>query len=414
MLDAYTESPTASSMSDSDKFKEGYVKKKDKGKQKNRTAKKSETEEEHEEEVADCWDAEGDGGEVIESWDQMEVEDQPVPLKVKQTLRKEEKKRKKEEQKKANQPNEKENESAESESSKLEEKESSKEPIEEVTQAVEKMTVNDGGGKKPAREYTEEEKAAIKADREAKKAAKANKKAGVKDDKASEPSQTAASTEQSSGAEGKTKEQLKAERKAAFELQQKMKAEAAGGAESSGQAEKSKAELKAERRAKQEAQRAAKEAGQKKVPEQNQANNNKESTKESKVKVPDEIKADDKKTEKKMNKTLKEHSLAPRPKAQRQIGLFSHLYQYDKEVSVTKQLPVVGSPVHPAIVQLGLQHAEAEVVGSSGRCTSLLLALKTLLLDSLQQLASSSDINKDVDNLLKPNLTFLRQVSTNH
>ena len=151
------------------------------------------------------------------------------------------------------------------------------------------------------------------------------------------------------------------------------------------------------------------EAAQKKTQEQKQSNN-KDSSKESKVKDPDEVKADEKKAEKKVNKTLKEHSLAPRPKAQRQIGLFSHLYQYDKEVSVTRNLPVVGSPVHPAIVQLGLQHAEGEVVGSSGRCTSLLLALKTLLLDSLTLLSSSSDINKDVDNLLKPNLTFLRQV----
>ena len=47
LLDAYTESQTTSAMSDSDKFKEGYVKKKDKGKQK-RTSKKSETEEETE------------------------------------------------------------------------------------------------------------------------------------------------------------------------------------------------------------------------------------------------------------------------------------------------------------------------------------------------------------------------------
>ena len=65
---------------------------------------------------------------------------------------------------------------------------------------------------------------------------------------------------------------------------------------------------------------------------------------------------------------------------------------------------------------LHLQHAEGEVVGSSGRCISLLLAIKTLLNDSLQQLASAEDINKEVDSLLKPNLTFLKQVlcKTNH
>ena len=49
-------------------------------------------------------------------------------------------------------------------------------------------------------------------------------------------------------------------------------------------------------------------------------------------------------------------------------------------------------------------------MGSSGRCISLLLALKALLLDSLQQLSTSADLNKELDNLLKPNITFLKQV----
>ena len=84
LLDAYTESQPTSAMSDSDKFKEGYVKKKDKGKQK-RTSKKSETEEEHEQEVKEeevdlkeSWEEE----EVIESWETLEVEEMPVPQKV--------------------------------------------------------------------------------------------------------------------------------------------------------------------------------------------------------------------------------------------------------------------------------------------------------------------------------------------
>merc|ERR1711878_125678 len=101
-MGAYTEGSSTSTMSDSDKFKEGYVKKKDKVKK--RTNKKSETEEvlevkeDEEAEVQDSWDAEE---EVIDSWDQMEVAEMPVPQKVKQAMRKEEKKRKKEEQKKA-------------------------------------------------------------------------------------------------------------------------------------------------------------------------------------------------------------------------------------------------------------------------------------------------------------------------
>ena len=426
LLDAYTESPTASSMSDSDKFKEGYVKKKDKGKQKNRTAKKSETEEELEDDVAESWDAEE--SEVVDSWDQIDVEEQPVPQKVKATLRREEKKKKKEEKKASSQPpgDNVDNATSVAPSEPEPRMEVVEEPFvqkvaykvgavnqeSDVVNEMEKLKVNDGGGKKPAREYSEEEKAAIKAEREAKKAAKASKKvAGNKEDnKTSQP----ASAGQGEGAAegGKTKEQLKAERKAAFELQQKMKAESAAGAGEAG-AEKSKAELKAERRAKQEAQRAAKEAAQNKNQEQ-KPGNNKDSTvggKESKVKVPDEIKADDKKTEKKLSKTLKDPKLGARTKVQRQIGLFSHLHQYERELSVTRDVRVVGGGVHPSIVQVGLQHGEGEVVGSSGRCVSLLLALKTLLLDSLQQLSESSDINKELDNLLKCNINFLRQVA---
>ena len=45
----------------------------------------------------EAWDA--DEG-VIDSWDQLEVPDQPVPQKVKQEMRREEKKKRKEQEKK--------------------------------------------------------------------------------------------------------------------------------------------------------------------------------------------------------------------------------------------------------------------------------------------------------------------------
>ena len=91
LLDAYTEVPgTKEGMSDSDKFKEGY-KKKGKGKVKNPPPKKVEEAAEEVEEVEDdgvgeSWD---DG--VVESWDQIDVEEMPVPVKVKKEMRKEEK-----------------------------------------------------------------------------------------------------------------------------------------------------------------------------------------------------------------------------------------------------------------------------------------------------------------------------------
>ena len=415
LLDAYTETVTSSSMSESEKFREGYVKKKDKVKK--RTAKKSETESEDikdtedGEEVVEAWDAE-EGG-VVDSWDQIEVADQPVPQKVKQANRKEEKKRKKEEQKKASVPEEaspeKDENEAASEPSAVTDQ-TSDDKVDKVTEQMETLAVKDppeaatSGGKQPSKEFTEEEKAAIKAEREAKKAAKANKKGAGKNIKSDSSEQTAPAPAGEGGEAdgGKTKEQLKAERKAAFQLQQKMKTEAAAEGEDKASGEKSKADLKAERRAKQEAQRAAKEAAQKKTQDSKQS-------KDAKVRVPDEIKADDKKVEKKLNKVLKDQNIPQRTKVQRQVGLFSHLHQYEKELSVTKNLSVAGSSIHPAIIQLGLQHAEGEIVGSSGRSISLLLALKSLLLDSLQQLSASSDLSKEVDSLLKPNLIFLKQ-----
>jgi len=411
MLDAYTEGPANSAMSDSAKFKEGY-KKKGKGKQKN-IPKKVETEDDQETkeepEEKESWE-----DDVVESWDQLEVEQMPVPQKVKQEMRREEKKRKKEQEKSKalSEKNAETSRKSESENIKSAEPEPVREktpvPVPTVTnvepkykdgqsddivKAVNQLTLGDSKPSSDQKELTPEEQAAIKAEREAKKAAKAAQKAAAKD-KGKQPVNEEKSEVQEP-VDGKSKEQLKAERKAQYE--QKVKSEDGG----EPKPEKSKAELKAERRAKQEAQRLAKSQAQ-----QSQEQKQKP---ESKIRVPDEIKADDKKTEKKLMKKLTSQNVPARTKAQRQVGLFSHLHQYERELSVTRDLPVVGGNLHPAIVQLGIQYAEGKIVGSSGRCISLLLALKTLLLDTLPQLSTAGELYKEVDNVMKPNITFLKQ-----
>jgi len=410
MLDAYTEGPANSAMSDSAKFKEGY-KKKGKGKQKN-VQKKIETEEDPEtkEELEEKESWEDD---VVESWDQLEVEQMPVPQKVKQEMRREEKKRKKEQEKSKAMSEKNAETTTKSES---ENKSTQPEPMKEKTpvpvpavtnvepeykdgqsddivKAVNQLTLSDSKPSSDKKDLTPEEQAAIKAEREAKKAAKAAQKAAAKNK--GKPPAGEEKPETGNPSEEKTKEQLKAERKAQYE--QKVKTEEGG----EPKPEKSKAELKAERRAKQEAQRLAKSQAQ-----QSQEQKQKP---ESKIRVPDEIKADDKKTEKKLMKKLTSQNVPARTKAQRQVGLFSHLHQYERELSVTRDLPVVGGNLHPAIVQLGIQYAEGKIVGSSARCVSLLLALKTLLLETLPQLTSAGELYKEVDNLMKPNITFLKQ-----
>ncbi len=86
--------------------------------------------------------------------------------------------------------------------------------------------------------------------------------------------------------------------------------------------------------------------------------------------------------------------------------LFSHLHQYERELSIGRHLPAVGGAVHPAVVevgqdrqnnagglprfffiievnsrffylaQVGLKFAEGTVTGSNARCVALLAALK--------------------------------------
>jgi len=422
MLDAYTEGPANSALSDSAKFKEGY-KKKGKGKQKN-LPKKVETEEDpeikEEPEEKESWEED-----VVESWDQLEVEQMPVPQKVKQEMRREEKKRKKE-QEKSKAMTEKVVESQESSKSseyekKLEpetSKQKSPEPVpvlneakaknndesDDLVKGVQSLTLSETSATSNSdkKEVTAEDQAAIKAEREAKKAAKAAQKAAAKNKTKSSGTESAqekplnevkSQNDIQSESSEKTKDELKAERKAQYE--QKAKAE-----NLEPKTEKSKAELKAERRAKQEAQRLAKAQAQSQDQKQKP---------ESKIRVPDEIKADDKKTEKKLMKTLTSQNVPARTKVQRQVGLFSHLHQYEREVSVTRNIPIVGGSLHPAIIQLGIQSAEGEIVGSSARCTSLLTALKTLLLDLVPTLNSTSELYKDIDNILKPNITYLKQ-----
>jgi hypothetical protein len=309
-LDAYTEVPsTKEGMSDSDKFKEGY-KKKGKGKVKNPPKKVEEPMEEttEEPEEQEAWD---DG--VVDSWDTLEVEEMPVPVKVKKEMRKEEKKRKKDLEKAAKAQDSPEMGEPAAEASPTPEKVEAPaatleaKPVasaaDEVAGAVKNMAITDeapvaGAGKK---DLNTEEKAAVKADREAKKAAKAAQRAAAKQnavepaaERAGEPAGRPAATRTAGPPAATAKE-----------------------AEGEG-----KATTKAERRAKQEAQRASKAASQVmgtsepgflRFPSQLFIISDLQEQKpkaESKIRVPDEMKADDKKTEKKLAKTLSSHKVS--------------------------------------------------------------------------------------------------------
>ena len=159
----------------------------------------------------------------------------------------------------------------------------------------------------------------IKADREAKKKAKAAAKEAAKNKDKSDPKDST------------PKETPKAEQKPTS---------------TEGGAQKSKAELKAERRAKQEEQRAKKQAEAQKKAETAKA--------KPVTRVPDEIQADRACVEKKQLKKLASQQILPRTQAQRKVMLFSHLHQYEREFSLSRSYPVVGSHIHPSIMTLGM------------------------------------------------------------
>jgi hypothetical protein len=78
-----------------------------------------------------------------------------------------------------------------------------------------------------------------------------------------------------------------------------------------------------------------------------------------------------------------------RTPSQKEVLLFSHLEQYEREYSVTKNVKGksrVGSgaggskvELHHEIVKLGLQFAELKIVGANARCKAMLLAFKKVV-----------------------------------
>lgn len=126
---------------------------------------------------------------------------------------------------------------------------------------------------------------------------------------------------------------------------------------------KSKAELRAERRAKQEAQRAAKQQillEKNKIKSKEQNNNDKSLITETVKKVIMPI------------KTIQKCNT-------HEINLFKHLYHERKQAIVN--VPFVNSNIHPTIIRLGTQYANKIIVGSNARCVALLAAVKQLIYD---------------------------------
>ncbi|KAI4547255.1 hypothetical protein MJG53_020578 [Ovis ammon polii x Ovis aries] len=64
------------------------------------------------------------------------------------------------------------------------------------------------------------------------------------------------------------------------------------------------------------------------------------------------------------------------------VSLFSHLPQYSRQNSLTQFMSIPSSVIHPAMVRLGLQYSQGLVSGSNARCIALLRALQQHCMDA--------------------------------
>ncbi|KAL4713853.1 hypothetical protein ACJJTC_015507 [Scirpophaga incertulas] len=154
---------------------------------------------------------------------------------------------------------------------------------------------------------------------------------------------------------------------------------------------KSKAELRAERRAKQEAQRAAKQ--QAAVGQKNAIN-----------KLDSYPKSDDKLKFTESNE-LKSNvdKVKPKNTSLNRVNWFQHLHMQHDEDSLNNVS--INSNLHPAIVKLGVQLATRVVTGSNARCIALLNALKKMVRD--YTLPAKTEFARGLESQLALSLEYL-------
>ncbi|XP_067406633.1 translation initiation factor eIF2B subunit delta [Emydura macquarii macquarii] len=173
---------------------------------------------------------------------------------------------------------------------------------------------------------------------------------------------------------------------------------------------KSKAELRAERRAKQEADRILKqtkrvESTQAAVPGKPRVM---PSEPQSMVKrLPEHVQVDDPAAQKRLAKKLERQQVPLRPDYGAKVNLFSHLHQYSRKMPLTQQMSVPSMVIHPAVVRLGLQYSQGILNGSNARCLALLLVFKQVIRD--YSTPPNEELSRDLLSRLKPYISFLTQ-----
>ncbi|KAF0698145.1 Aste57867_11213 [Aphanomyces stellatus] len=151
---------------------------------------------------------------------------------------------------------------------------------------------------------------------------------------------------------------------------------------------------KEERRAQQEAQRAAKAAG---------GAAPKAAPKPAATAAPPtaRMQYDDPKKVAKYSKG----SVIQRTQAQKQVALFSHLPQFERESSLSLNVGFSKTEIHPAILSLGLKYAEGKIAGGNARTVAMLTAFQQVIKE--YQAPSDKVLSRDLDKTLRPLIQFL-------
>lgn len=221
--------------------------------------------------------------------------------------------------------------------------------------------------------------------------------------------------------EQKTKAQLKAERKAAFEAQHGSLLTK----KETNVTKKSKAQLRAERRALQEAQRAAKLVKSKDEIEKSNENKVKvdscEEDKNSDIVQTMPNKLNDEKSEERKDNRTEIDTIKP-PSIEickniesenqqksdfKKVRIFSHLPLRSWDNKNTKFVGLAGSIIHPAIIKLGLKTIWGTVSGSNGRAVALLAAFKEVIKDYITP--NQKELSRDLETKIKQYVNFLNQ-----
>ena len=79
-------------------------------------------------------------------------------------------------------------------------------------------------------------------------------------------------------------------------------------------------------------------------------------------------------------KRLEKHQITPRTHAHKQVPLFAHLPQYEREASLSAAAVAKGN-IHPAVLRVGLQMAEGFIQGSNARVAAMLSAFERVIAD---------------------------------